>query len=64
MEKYLHKLKHSSPLHNQNIPQKWRIPQYGTIIQYEPDDDTTSELDKDKKKPIILLESCCTMIGM
>ena len=47
--KSLHKLYRSSPLSTHNSPHKWIRPHYGAIIQYAPDDDTTSKFDKDGK---------------
>ena len=50
IDKAIHNFQYSSPICKQNIPHQWRIPQYGSIIQYAPDDNTTSELGKDEKK--------------
>ena len=52
IEKSLHKFQHFSPLLKHNIPRKWRRPQYGAIIQYVSDCDTTSELGKDEKTKV------------
>ena len=63
IEKSLHQFQHYSPFCKHNSPQQWIIPQYSARIKYAPDDDTTSELDKDaKQNSSILLEHCCNTI--
>ena len=52
IEKYLHKFQHYSPLRKHNSLHQWIRPQYVSRIQYAPNDDTTSELDKDEKTKV------------
>ena len=52
IEKDLQKFQHSSNLRNHNSPPQLRIYQYDTIMQYAPNDETTSKLGKDERKKV------------
>ena len=54
-----------STLRKHNSTHKRRITQHGNRIEYVPDNETTSELDKDEKQNSrILLEQFCTMLSL